>query len=86
MKAFDQGLLAAVGMYSLQEKLDRTIQNGQMQSAELEELRPEVETIREELAELRDKYRILSGLYQASSGHATREDVEQEIIEYIGLG
>lgn len=85
MKALEQGLLAAVGMYSLQEKLDRTIQNGQMQSAELEELRPEVETVREELAELRDKYRILSGLYQASSGHATKEDVEQEIIEYMGL-
>ncbi|MDR8481454.1 type II toxin-antitoxin system PemK/MazF family toxin [Serratia nevei] len=85
MKALDQGLLAAVGMYSLQEKLDRTIQNGQMQSAELEELRPEVEAIREELAELRDKYRILSGLYQASSGHATREDVEHEVIEYMGL-
>ncbi|HBY5172601.1 TPA: type II toxin-antitoxin system PemK/MazF family toxin [Klebsiella quasipneumoniae subsp. similipneumoniae] len=85
MKALEQGLLAAVGMYSLQEKLNRTIRNDQMQLAELEALRPEVETIREELVELRDKYRILSDLYQASSGHATREDVEQEVIEYIGL-
>ncbi|EOG8149845.1 type II toxin-antitoxin system PemK/MazF family toxin [Citrobacter cronae] len=85
MKALEQGLLAAVGMYSLQEKLNRTFRNDQMQLAELEALRPEVETIREELVELRDKYRILSDLYQASSGHATREDVEQEVIEYIGL-
>lgn len=85
MKALEQGLLAAVGMYSLQEKLDRTIQNCQLQSAELEELRPEVEAIREELTELRDKYRILSDLYQASSGHVTREDVEQEVIEFMGL-
>jgi uncharacterized protein YifN (PemK superfamily) len=85
MKAIDQGLLVAVGMHPLQDKLDRSIQNGQTQTAELEVLRPEVETLRKEHAELSEKYSILSDLYQATSGYPTRDDIEQEVLEYMGL-
>lgn len=85
MKALDQGLLAAVRMHSLQEKLDRAILNGQAQSTELEVLRPEVETLRTEQAELMEKYRILSELYQAAARYATKEEVEKEVMDYMGL-
>lgn len=85
MKALDQGLLAAVRMHSIQEKLDRVIQSDQAQSAELGGLRPEVETLRKERADLMAKYRILSELYQVAARYATKEDVEKEVMDYMGL-
>lgn len=84
-RALDQGLLAAIGMYSLREKLDRLILKDEAQSTELETLRPFAMQLQEELSELREKHKILSELYRVVSKLETLESVEQEVLEYVGL-
>ena len=84
-RALDRGLLAAVGMYSLREKLDTLIQRESERESDLGIAQQDLMQAQKALTALRARHYILSGLYQAASGFALRKDVEHEIDEYMAL-